>query len=70
MKQCNENTIYFDKAWDLFGNLFQKEKVLCCSIISKGKSMLLVENIFITLKRDEIEEGEKDKTAPHDWWNL
>ena len=33
-----ENTRHFDKSWDLFGNLFQKEKVLRCSIISKKKN--------------------------------
>ena len=31
-------TIYFDKSWDLFGKLFHKEKVLCSSIIRKGKT--------------------------------
>ena len=34
----NDNTRYFDKSWDLFGNLCHKEKVLCSSIISKGKT--------------------------------
>ena len=34
----NENTRYFDKSWDLFGYLFHREKVLCCSIIIKGKT--------------------------------
>ena len=29
---------HFYKSWDLFVNLFQKEKVLCCSSISKGKT--------------------------------
>ena len=37
-KKNNENTIYFHKSWDSFGNLFQKEKMLCHSIISKGKT--------------------------------
>ena len=27
---------YFDKSWDLCGNSFQKEKVLCCSSIRKN----------------------------------
>ena len=30
--------LYFDKSRDLFGSLFQKERVLCCSIISIGKT--------------------------------
>ena len=29
---------YVDKSWDFFGNLFQKYKRLCCSLISKGKN--------------------------------
>ena len=38
MTDNNENTRYFDKFWDLFGNMFQTEKVLCCSIISIVKT--------------------------------
>ena len=29
---------YRCKFWDSFVNLFQKDKVLCCSSISKGKT--------------------------------
>ena len=29
---------YLYKSWDSFVNLFQKDKVLCCSSISKGKT--------------------------------
>ena len=30
--------LYFDKSRDIFGSLFKNEKVLCCSIISQGKT--------------------------------
>ena len=29
---------HFYKSWDLFVNLFQKEKVLCCIFIIKGET--------------------------------
>ena len=41
-------------SWDLFGNLFQKEKVICCSMVSERKTR--AQQASLDIKANRIQD--------------